>query len=163
MMMKKILLVITTFVFATSLASAQGDSPVSFANIAQKQVISVSQNGAETTSFTDVGIVVPGDSIVYTSTFTNISSEVVSSIVVNNPVPDNTKYVRFTAQGENTTVTFSIDSGNAFSAPAGLTVTEANGVARAAKPEEYTDIRWIYQGELLPGQSSSVNFKVTIL
>jgi uncharacterized repeat protein (TIGR01451 family) len=106
---------------------------------------------------------VPGDTVVYNSTFTNIGSQDVSGIVVNNPLPENTKYVRFTAKGANTGVSFSIDGGQNFAAPADLTITEANGVTRAAKPEEYTDIRWVYQGSLAAGEASSVNFKVTIL
>jgi uncharacterized repeat protein (TIGR01451 family) len=156
-------ILITASTFINTLAYAQGDSPVRFSNIAQKQVVTVDAEGKETVELTDVGIMVPGDTVVYTSTFTNIGSEAVNNIVVNNPVPDNTKYMRFTAQGENTAVSFSIDGGNTFAAPADLTVTEANGITRAAKPKEYTDIRWVYQSDLAAGQSGTVNFKVTIL
>jgi uncharacterized repeat protein (TIGR01451 family) len=161
--MGKILLTAVTFLFATSFVFAQGDSPVRFANIAQKQVVIVDAEGNETVELTDVGIMVPGDTVVYTSTFTNIGSQDVSGIVVNNPLPKNTKYVRFTAKGANTVVSFSIDGGQNYAAPADLTITEASGVTRAAKPEEYTDIRWVYQGSLAADAASSVNFKVIIL
>jgi uncharacterized repeat protein (TIGR01451 family) len=162
-MMKTLLtLALAATTFFSGLALAQ-QSPISFANIAQKQVVTVDENGEETISLTDVGIVVPGDAIVYTSTFTNSGAEEVSNIVIDNPIPADTKYIRFSAQGEKTEVTFSIDGGQNFAAPAELTITEANGVTRAAKPEEYTDIRWVYQGSLAAGSASSVNFKVTIL
>jgi uncharacterized repeat protein (TIGR01451 family) len=143
-------------------ALAQTEGPINFANIAQKQVTTVDENGDSISRLTDVGIVVPGDTIVYTSTFTNISSEVVSNISVTNPVPTNTNYVRFSATGDTTNVTFSIDGGSQYAAPGDLIVTEANGVTRAAKPSEYTHIRWLYQGNLAPGEASNVRFKVTI-
>lgn len=155
-------LVLAAATLISGLVLAQ-QSPINFANIAQKQVVTFDEDGEEIMSLTDVGIVVPGDTIVYTSTFTNSASVAVSNIVVDNPIPADTKYIRFSAQGEKTEVTFSIDGGQNYAAPAELTITEANGVTRAAKPEEYTDIRWVYQGSLAAGSASSVNFKVIIL
>ena len=142
---------------------AQEQSPIIFSNIAQKEIISVDAEGNESTSLTDVGIVVPGDTIVYISTFTNQGNDIISDIAVNNPVPENTAYIGFSARGEGTQVVFSADSGASFAGPAQLSVTGENGEERTALPEEYTDIRWIYSGELAPGQSSSVSFKVRIL
>ena len=161
--MKKLLLLAMPFLLIANFASAQNVGPVSFANIAQKQVITVDSNGNEAVELTDVGVMVPGDTVIYTSTFTNIGGQTVSNIVVNNPIPTNTKYVIFSAQGANTLVSFSIDGGATYAAPADLTVTEASGVSRAAKPEEYTDIRWVYEADLAATESSSVNFKVVIL
>jgi uncharacterized repeat protein (TIGR01451 family) len=162
-MMKTLLtLALAATTLFSGLALAQ-QSPINFANIAQKQVVTIDEDGEEKISLTDVGIMVPGDTVVYTSTFTNIGAESVSNVVVNNPLPENTKYLRFSAKGANTVVTFSIDGGQTYAAPADLTIPEASGVTRAAKPEEYTDIRWVYQGSLATGEASSVNFKVTIL
>ncbi len=142
---------------------AQDQSPVSFANIAQKQVVKVDQNGNKTIELKPAEVMVPGDTVLYTSTFTNISNESVSNIVVSNPIPKNTQYIIFSAKGEATVVTFSIDGGKTFAAASQLTVVKENGQKQAAKPSDYTDIRWVYQGDLASGSASSVSFQVKIL
>lgn len=148
--------------FCASSVFAQ-QSPIIFSNIAQKEVVVVDEQGNESAELTGVGVVVPGDTIVYTSTFTNQGEEIVSGIAVDNPVPSNTVYINFSARGENTQVVYSIDNGAIFGNPPELITTGENGEARTASPEEYTNIRWIYSGELAPGQSGSVSFKVRIL
>ena len=142
---------------------AQEESPIIFSNIAQKEISLVDDQGNETTSLTDLGIVVPGDTILYTSTFTNQGNEMISDIAVDNPVPENTVYLGFSARGDNTEVSFSVDDGVNYALPAELQMIGENGEQRTALPEEYTNIRWIYSGELAPGQSGSVSFKVRIL
>ena len=151
----------STLLFAQSLFAQQ--SPIVFSNIAQKEVVVVDEQGNESAELTGVDIVVPGDTIVYTSTFTNQGEQIVSGIAVDNPVPSNTVYINFSARGENTQVVYSIDNGAIFGNPPELITTGENGEARTALPEEYTNIRWIYSGELAPGQSGSVSFKVRIL
>jgi uncharacterized repeat protein (TIGR01451 family) len=142
---------------------AQGDSPVRFANIAQKQVITLDDEGKERIELTDVDIMVPGDTVVYTSTFTNIGQDTVSNIIVSNPIPKNTQYIVFTAKGKSTVITFSVDGGKTYAAAAKLTVVDENGQTQTAQPKHYTDIRWVYQGQLAKGKASSVSFQVNIL
>jgi|SaaInlV_100m_DNA_5_1039725.scaffolds.fasta_scaffold21328_2 uncharacterized repeat protein (TIGR01451 family) len=147
---------------ATGFAVAQEQGPIVFSNIAQKEVVVIDENGEESIELASVEIVLPGDTVLYTSTFTNQGEEAVSNIVVDNPVPENTQYLGFSARGESTEVVFSVDGGATFAGAAELTITGDNGEQRTALPEEYTNIRWIYAPELAPGQSSSVSFKVRI-
>ena len=142
---------------------AQSQSPVRFSNIAQKQVVSFDAKGNKQITLEDVDVMVPGDTVVYTSTFTNIGNESVSNIVVSNPIPKNTEYQIFSAKGKSTVVTFSVDGGKTFAAPNQLTVVDESGKKQTAKPKDYTDIRWIYQGELPVGKTSSVSFQAKIL
>jgi hypothetical protein len=69
----------------------------------------------------------------------------------------------FSAKGKTTRVSFSVDGGKTFASPAQLTVVDNNGIKQTAKPKDYTDIRWVYQGTLSAGSSSSVSFNVSIL
>jgi uncharacterized repeat protein (TIGR01451 family) len=150
-------------ILSTGPVIAENDSPVRFANTAQKQNISVDEDGVKRITLTSTDLIVPGDTVVYTSTFTNIGTEDVSNIVVSNPIPANTQYIVFSAKGKTTRVSFSVDGGKTFAAPAQLTVVDNNGIKQTAKPKDYTDIRWVYQGTLSAGSSSSVSFNVSIL
>ncbi len=142
---------------------AQDKSPVRFANKAQKQVIIYDDKGDKQRVLTDAKVMVPGDTVVYTSTFTNIGPVPVSNIVVSNPIPANTQYIIFSAKGKGTTVTFSVDGGKTYAPASELKVFGENGQKQTAQSKHYTDIRWVYRGELSSGTSGSVSFNVNIL
>ncbi len=103
---------------------------------------------------------VPGSEVIYTTRFTNEGAKPAGDIVITNPVPGNTTYVGGSAFGENTAITYSLD-GKSFAAPDKLKVKTPEG-ERPALPAEYTQIRWAYKGELAPGKTSEVGFRVRI-
>ena len=138
------------------------DGPVKFANKVLKQVIITNDKGEKTFSYVEPTIAVPGDVMLYTITFENIGKQPVSNIVVNDPIPNNSKYRTNSATGKNTKVTFSIDGGNDFGNPEDLVVKDKSGKSWVAKPEEYTHIRWVYGKTLAPGEKGEVSFKTSI-
>jgi len=111
--------------------------------------------------------VVPGDELFYTVSFTNVGDALVDerSVVITNPIPQNTEYLEGSADGQATEIEFSVDQGAGFDAAAALTVANqgaAQGVKRQAGAGDYTAIRWVYQPGLAPGESSQVSFSVRL-
>ena len=140
-------------------------SPIKFSNIAEKEVVTLDAEGNKQFSQIDINSedVVPGDTIIYRSVFSNLGSEDIGDIVITNPIPANTRYIQFSASGKNTQIRFSIDGGKRYAIASQLLVTEPDGTKRPAKPSDYTHIRWTYMSSLAAGSSSSVSFKVKIL
>jgi uncharacterized repeat protein (TIGR01451 family) len=121
---------------------------------------------AETSaSDTDTGFlteVLPGDVLRYTIQFENTSTQDVAagSVVITNPLPDDTVYLEGSAAGTNTLITFSVDGEN-FASPDALVVGEG-AAARAASAQDYRAIRWTYVPLLAAGESSEVSFELLI-
>jgi len=103
-----------------------------------------------------------GDVLRYTIVFENTSSQDVAagSVVITNPLPDETVYLEGSAVGENTRITFSVD-GQTFADPNALRVGEG-AQARTATASDYRVIRWAYQPMLPAGASSQVSFELLI-
>lgn len=157
---KQILAALALVAFASSVY-AQGQ--LNFQNIAQKEVIFKNEEtGETTTTLEEASLVKPGEIVVFTSIFTNISEEIAENITVNNPVPENMVYISFSARGEGASVNYSVDGEN-FGSPDSLTVVGEDGVERIARPEEYKEIQWVFESELSPGQSGEVSFKAKLL
>ncbi len=105
---------------------------------------------------------VPPDSeVIYTTTFKNISGEPVNNVTITNPVPQNTLYIANSAVGSNADITYALNGKN-YDIPENLEVKGAHGKGRPAIASDYTYIRWVYKGELAPGESSAVSFRVKV-
>ena len=127
-----------------------------------KQVIKKDKKGNITYDYVEPKTALPGDVMMYSITFKNIGKEPADNIVINDPVPNNSKYRINSATGKNTTITFSINGGKNFGNPNDLVVKDKNGKEWKAKPESYTHIRWVYNKSLAPGGKGEVSFKTQI-
>lgn len=134
---------------------------VEIKSMAEREVTTV-VNGRKKTHLTKVDKAVPGEEIVYTTTFRNLTGKPAGNIVITNPVPNDSLYKAGSAEGRNTVITFSADGGQTYAAPGELTVKIKDGKTRAAQPADYTHIRWTYKGELGAGKTGSVSFRATI-
>ena len=153
-------LTILTLLFSSNAFSQDGKIVVT--NKVLKQVIKKDKKGNITYDYIEPGTALPGDVMMYTISFENISNEPVKGIVINDPVPNNSKYRINSATGKNTKITFSIDGGKNYGSPDDLIVKDKSGKEWKAKPESYTHIRWDYTKTLEPGQKSEVFFKTQI-
>ncbi len=110
----------------------------------------------------DADSVVPGDELRYTITFTNDGGASVDagSVVITNPIPDETEYLDGTAFGSGTDIVFSVDGEN-FAAPEALTVTRGGAEVPAAA-KDYRSIRWVFRPALEPGETGNVSFGVRL-
>ena len=149
-------------IMALFAVSANAAAEVTLENSVQKVETFVNESGETERRLVDADSVVPGDELRYTIRFSNEGTDVVdaNSVVITNPIPDNTEYLEDTAFGSGTTIVFSLD-GEVFAAPEALTVMD-QGVEVSASAKEYRVIRWTFQPELAPGESSHVSFNVRL-
>jgi len=124
--------------------------------------VAVVNNGKKELKRAPVDKAVPGDVIIYTTTFKNLSGKPAGNIVINNPLPNDSVYQSGSASGANTVITFSVDGGKTFAAPGQLSVKTADGKTRPALATDYTHIRWAYQGELGVNKAGAVSFRAAI-
>ena len=137
------------------------DGVIKFTNIAMKQVVKIDANGEKAIEYVEPKTAIPGDIIRYDIGFENISDQEVSNIVVNNPIPNNSKYRDKSAEGKDTEISFSVD-GKTFAEPSKLVLKDNTGKTWLATAEQYKHIRWIYKKPLSPGMKSTVSFMTEI-
>ena len=82
------------------------------------------------------------------------------SIVITNPVPDNTEYLEGTAFGAGTRILFSVD-GESCAAPEALSIGSGETDA-AASARDYRVIRWVFEPSLAAGATGHVSFNVRL-
>jgi uncharacterized repeat protein (TIGR01451 family) len=131
-------------------------------NMGETEVSVTSPGGTVETRRVPVEKAAPGAVVIYTTTFRNQGAKAASDIAITNPIPAHTAYVRGSAFGDNTVITYSIDGGKTFAAPEKLVVKAADGAQRPALPTEYTHVHWLYKGALAPEQVGSVGFRVLV-
>jgi uncharacterized repeat protein (TIGR01451 family) len=106
--------------------------------------------------------VVPGDTVIFTTSYTNLGDKPATDIVINNPVPENMLYIDGSAEGINTRIEFSVDNGGAFAAANKLKIKNANGKEQLATAADYTQIRWIRNSALEKGATGTVSFRAKV-
>lgn len=150
-----------TAIFLTLLAAtASAQDYLEVETTAQKQEVYVNEAGEEATRMVVAERVLPGETVYFTVTFTNISDEVADDVVITNPIAEDLVYVDGSAFGPGTEIQFSVD-GVTFAAAGELTVSE-DGATRAAKAADYTHVRWVMQNDLAAGAQGTVRFAAVL-
>jgi uncharacterized repeat protein (TIGR01451 family) len=119
------------------------------------------EQGQTATRLIPAGKVVPGNEVVWTITAKNVCDKPADNVVIANPVPEHMAYVADSAMGTGTDIAYSLD-GQEFKPAAALTVRNADGSSRAARPDEYRAIRWIYKASFAPGASGFVRYRAVV-
>jgi len=109
-----------------------------------------------------VGVASPGDELVVTVTFANVSAETLDGVKITQPIPPNMRYVDGSAIGPGAEVLYSVDGGVTYGQPNELTVVAADGVHHAATADEYTHVRWLLKGPLEAGARGFARFRAIV-
>jgi uncharacterized repeat protein (TIGR01451 family) len=158
--MKKLLGVFVLLTLsATSYSQEQGHLNVR--TVVQKEQVIVNEEGEAESQLMAADTVVPGEKVVYTITFRNISQEPAQNVVITNPISGELMYVDGSAFGPGSDIQFSIDDGLTFANASELTVTE-DGMTRPAGAEDFTHIRWVMQQELAAGAQGVARFSAVL-
>jgi len=155
--MKKILSVLSVSLLLSMPAFAQSNVAInSFAFVEKVKV----ENGKEIKSLEKATNVIPGETVIFKNVVENKNNNPAKDIVVNNQVPKEISFnSAFSSDEKNTQYEFSVDGVNFQKAEKLMIKDKVTGNMRVARPEEYTNIRWIYtQG--VPAQSKiEFNYK----
>ena len=153
---------ISFLVIAMSVSAfAQDEGHLNVKTVVQKEEVSVNAAGERETRLVPAETVIPGERVVYTITFRNISEEPADSVVITNPIDESLTYVEGSAFGPGTAIEFSVDGGNSFAAADQLVVVE-EGVERPAEPGDYTHVRWVMQNDLAAGAQGMARFTAVL-
>jgi len=116
--------------------------------------------GVEQTVLAEPTDVVPGDRLVFSTSYRNAGNEVVENFVVTNPLPGPVVLAQ-----DDAAFIVSVDGGATYAALASLTVADAAAATgagtRAAQPGDVTHIRWTL-ARLEPGASGSLSYNAFV-
>jgi len=118
--------------------------------------------GAPRTQLVPAGVASPGDELVLTVTFANVSRQTLDGVRITQPIPPNMRYVAGSAIGPGSEVLYSVDGGASYGQPHELEVIAADGTRRAATADDYTHIRWSLKAPLEAGARGFARFRAVV-
>lgn len=139
---------------ATAPAAAQGDGALASTIELEKSMPGAAGEPAPKT-YVAPDVVVPGDRVRVTLTFTNRGAAPASGVNLVNPIPEGLVYDE-TADAAGFGV--STDGGKNFGALASRIVPVEGAASRPATAADVTHVRWQWPDPIAPGQSRSVAF-----
>ena len=159
--MKNLIGVILMMSAMTAHAIAQEQGHLNVTTVVQKEEVTVNEGGEADTRLVAAETVIPGDRVVYTITFQNISEDAAENVVITNPIATSLSYIDGSAFGPGTEIQFSVDGGETYGAREALTVTE-NGSERPAEAKDFTHIRWVMKQDLPVGAQGMARFSAVL-
>ena len=113
--------------------------------------------GNSTTQLVEPKLIVPGDRLLFTTSYRHTGSEAADNFVVTNPLP---KAVRLAPDADPSLVV-SVDGGETFGTLETLSVATETGGTRTATHADVTHVRWTI-ASIAPGESGRIAFPVII-
>jgi len=150
-MLKKALQIISVLCLATaglSPLAAQGDISLA-ADV--KVVRSIEENGTTSQTLEEPEQVLPGDQLVFITSFANGGEQAVENFVITNPLPG------AVALAENGDFLVSVDGGETYATLADLSVSAEDGSTRSAELGDVTHLRWTI-ATVAPGETGEVTY-----
>jgi uncharacterized repeat protein (TIGR01451 family) len=157
--LQKLILLAAVLFAAASIAQEKGHLNVH--TRVQKEEVSVNGTGETERHLVAPEAVAPGEDVIYTITFTNVSDKTAEDVVITNPIPASLTYVAGSAFGPGTVIDFSVDGGQTFGAADELTVG-TDGEERIAQVEDFTHVRWVLQDGLEVGAKGMARFRARL-
>ena len=99
------------------------------------------------TETVDKSNAMPGDTLTYTITYMNIGEDNATAVIITEDIPGETTYVLDSAEGTGMTILYSHDGGSNFD---------------TSQTAPVTDVQYQLGGNLAPGGSGTVSFKVRV-
>ena len=117
----------------------------------------VVEKGVEKTVLATPKVVVPGNRLLFSTSYRNESAAQVQNFVVTNPVPEGIAV----AAPDAASLTVSVDGGKTWGKLAALAVKDAKGVARPAQAADVTHVRWTL-ATIAPGAAGAVAYHAIV-
>ncbi len=150
----------TLLLFTLSAAAmAQSSQALEVELYAERLEVVVDESGSQARRLVAVTQFLPGEEVIYTVQFTNVTDSVQEHVSIVQPLPEYMVYVPGSAVGPGTDIAFSIDGGANFAAADELVVGDENGVPVVVEPDAYSHIRWSMRNNLAPGAKGYARFR----
>ncbi len=124
-------------------------------------------DGADATVETEpVDVARPGDVLVYTVRASNDGDAAAIGARIEDPIPPGTVLIPDSVSTGTASPSASLDGGRTWTSfPAMVRETDEDGTERSvpASAERYTHLRWSLDGELPPGETRDLSFKVRVM
>ncbi len=143
------------------LALAQAKGCIELKTTAQTERTVTGPDGRPETTLVPASTVVPGSEVIWTVTATNVCTKPAGDVSIDSPIPEHMAYIAGSAVATAFSVSYSID-GKRYAAAETLTVREADGTDRAARPEEFRHVRYAMRVALAPGESVSARYRTRV-
>lgn len=117
----------------------------------------IAENGTVKKTWVTPQVVVPGDRLVFSVRYRNVSADKVDNFVVTNPIP---QPVMLAAEGAEA-LEVSVDGGKAWGKLGVLQVVDGKGDQRAALNSDVTHVRWTLP-VLNPGASGTLTYSAIV-
>ena len=145
-----------------SLAAQTGAKPAATAQpvVLQgdvKLVKTVVENGVEKQVMSEPKVVVPGDKLVFSTSYRNAGTSAVENFVVTNPLPG----AVVLAADSAASLEVSVDAGASWGLLSTRTVSDGAGGKRPAQAADVTHVRWTL-AVLQPGASGTLTYHAIV-
>ncbi len=163
-MQKKLLVVLMVVLLMPASAWTQQKGAIELKSVAAVEVTETNAKGEKEVKRVDTAKakVVPGDIVIFSTYYTNISNKPVEKVMITNPVPEHMLYMDRSAESKGSTIEFSVNGGKSYGTPDKLKVTDASGKTRKALASDYTHIKWTVSKPVAPGGKGEVSFKAKL-
>lgn len=161
--MKRTFTALTLATFLSSLllsGTVLAAASLSMAIKAEREMQITDDKGNTRTEKVAADTATPGDTVLYTLTYTNSGDETATNIKIDNPIPEGNRYLPNSAWGNDSDLFFSIDGGTSFKKASALTY-QVDGKTHTAAPEKYNAVRWVIKS-IPAGTSDSVGFSAVV-
>ena len=148
---------ITTLILVMGLSTSfAADDAMQLTMTVEEEVEVIDAQGKRSLKRVPAESVIPGDTVVYTTSYHYSGEQAADNVVISNIIPKEVTFLPGSAAGSQT-ITFSIDGGKTYDREENLTITTADGKSRPAKAKDYTHIRWLLP-TVASGQTGDVSF-----
>lgn len=129
-----------------------------------EKVVEVEQPDGSTKTELTAGapILQPGDEVVYTVTFRNVSDGPADHVRITAPIPPELRCLADTAFAPGADTLYSVDGGATFGRADELHITGPDGSRRAATAADYTHVRWVFNAPLDAGATGFARFRAVV-
>jgi uncharacterized repeat protein (TIGR01451 family) len=137
-------------------AMAQSSQPIELIGDVKVDKV-VIENGKENHVFSGPSVVVPGDQLVFSTSYRNTGKQPVNDFEVTNPLPAS---VMLSPEGADVH-TVSVDGGKTWGKLSGLTVSDGQGGKRPATASDVTHLRWTLAA-IAPGATGKLTYHAIV-
>ena len=146
-----------TFAALATPAFAQATQPVELAGEVKLERTVTGGDGKPKTERVAPEVIVPGDRLIFATTYRNTGAEPVENFIVRNALPGPVRL----ADDADAALVVSVDGGKAWGLLRELKVANADGTSRPAQAADVTHVRWTL-AVVKPGEGGRIEYPAII-